>query len=147
MTVLFAALVACASATQQRRSSGPQSWAGAKDLRSALTVRSRQIDVDPEAMRQVGIDVQTFQPPRLVTAVNPVYPDTARRANAAGVVVLECVLGSDGRVGACKVTKSVHPDLDEAAIDSFVQNQYQPVLIGEVATAVVAKFEVNFRLK
>ena len=47
--------------------------------------------------------------------VDPRYPEVARAARVAGIVILEAVIGPDGRVTEVKVLRSV-PLLDAAAV-------------------------------
>ena len=54
------------------------------------------------------------KPPKLVTEVQPVYPEVARQARVEGLVILEATTDSYGRVVEAKVLRGV-PLLDQAA--------------------------------
>ncbi len=53
-------------------------------------------------------------PPTKIRNVRPVYPPDALAARVAGVVIIEAVIGEDGKVRAARVLRSI-PMLDPAA--------------------------------
>lgn len=90
----------------------------------------------------VGGDVQ---PPKKTKHVNPVYPPEAREARIQGVVILEAVIGRDGKVQSAKVLKSI-PELDAAAMDAVLQWEFEPTYIKGKAVAVRMTVTINFTL-
>jgi protein TonB len=74
-----------------------------------------------------------------------VYPPEAQAAGVSGVVILEVLIGGDGRVSNAKVLRSV-PLLDQAAIDSVLQWEYTPTLLNGVPVPVLMTVTVNFTL-
>jgi protein TonB len=48
------------------------------------------------------------------------------REKVQGEVVMECVVKADGTVGDKKVVKSLHPDLDQAALSAAEQWVFEP---------------------
>jgi TonB family protein len=64
--------------------------------------------------------------PKLVDKVNPVYPEDARKARVAGVVILEATVGADGTVTAVKPVRSEPMGLTEAALAAVRQWRYEP---------------------
>ena len=81
-----------------------------------------------------------------MTNVDPRYPPVAQAARVQGVVILEAVIGPDGRVTDVKVLRSV-PLLDEAAIEAVRQWTYTPTLLNGVAVPVIMTVTVNFQLR
>jgi protein TonB len=79
--------------------------------------------------------------PRLVDKVAPVYPDLARQARVGGIVILEAVVGTDGRVQSVRVLRG-QPLLDPAALEAVKQWRYQPLLLNGVPT----EFELTVTL-
>jgi TonB family protein len=69
----------------------------------------------------------SVKPPRLVKKVDPIYPDEAKAAHVQGVVILEVLIGRDGRVADTRVMRSI-PVLDQAAIAAVKQWTYEPPL-------------------
>ena len=85
-----------------------------------------------------------IQAPALVMRVEPTYPDVALMAKVGGLVILEAVVGSDGKVESVQVLRSVK-FLDQAAIDAVKQWQYSPLVLNGVPTPFVLTVTLNFR--
>jgi len=96
----------------------------------------------PRGPVRVGGDIQE---PKKIKHVNPAYPETAKRARAQGMVILECNISTEGRVTDVKVLRGV-PLLDQAAIDAVRQWVYTPTLLNGTPVPVVMTVTVNFRL-
>lgn len=74
------------------------------------------------------------------------YPDIARQARVQGAVILDCVIGPDGRVSDVNVLRSI-PLLDQAAIDAVKQWRYTPTRLNRVPVPVILTVTVNFTLQ
>jgi periplasmic protein TonB len=83
--------------------------------------------------------------PAKVHHVPPVYPRLAQDARVEGLVILEAVIGVDGRVQDVKVLRS-KPLLDQAAIDAVRHWRFTPTLLNGVPVPVVLTVTVNFEL-
>ena len=70
----------------------------------------------------------------------------ARAARVSGVVILETVIGPDGRVTDVKILRSV-PLLDDAALEAVRQWEYTPTLLNGVPVPVIMTVTVNFQLR
>jgi len=70
----------------------------------------------------------TIPVPKKKKYVKPVYPKAALDARIQGEVVLEVVIGLDGRVTDARILKSV-PQLDQAAMEATLLAVYEPVLV------------------
>ena len=77
--------------------------------------------------------------------VAPVYPLIAQSARVQGVVILEAVIGVDGKVVDAKVLRSI-PLLDQAALDAVRKWEYAPTLLNGAAVPVVMTVTVTFTL-
>ncbi|HVE81324.1 MAG TPA: TonB family protein, partial [Myxococcales bacterium] len=77
----------------------------------------------PKAPIRPGGEIQS---PALVKRVDPVYPEIAVAANLEGIVILEAVVGTDGRVESVSVLRGI-PLLDNAAKAAVMQWQYAPL--------------------
>ncbi|MCI0355228.1 MAG: TonB family protein [Acidobacteria bacterium] len=84
-------------------------------------------------------------PPRLLRRVEPVYPSIARMAGIQGTVVLDGVLGTDGRVRQIEV-KAGPVLLRRAAREAVEQWLYQPAHLNNQPVAVFFRIEVKFVL-
>lgn len=85
-------------------------------------------------------------PPKKIKDVRPEYPEDARAANIAGIVILEIRIEADGRVSHARVLRSI-PALDQAALDAVTQWEFQPALKDGTPTAIVMMVTVNFTRK
>ena len=89
---------------------------------------------------RVGSQILT---PRKVVDIPPVYPETARTAGIAGVVMLEVTIGADGSVTNARVLRSI-PQLDASAVEAVRQWRYEPTLINGTAVPVIIVVPVRF---
>ena len=96
----------------------------------------------PAGPIRVGGDVQ---PPQKTKNVAPVYPPIAQTAKIEGLVIIEAVIGTDGRVKDAKVLRSVNM-LDQAALDAVRLWEFTPTLLNGVPVEVIMNVTVNFTL-
>ena len=87
----------------------------------------------------------SIRPPTQISKVAPVYPLIAQSARVQGVVILEALIGADGRVRDAQVLRSI-PLLDQAALDAVRQWVYTPTLLNGVATPIIMTVTVTFTL-
>jgi protein TonB len=83
--------------------------------------------------------------PALIERVEPDYPLLAIRAQVQGVVILEAVVDSQGRVEDVRVLRSI-PLLDRAAIEAVRQWRYSPLLLNGKPERFVLTVTVSFSL-
>jgi periplasmic protein TonB len=83
--------------------------------------------------------------PKKIVDVPPVYPEIARRARIEGKVILDAVIGENGRVRDIRVLHS-EPLLDAAAMDAVRQWQFTPTLLNGQPVSVIMTVTVAFRL-
>ena len=84
-----------------------------------------------------------IKPPTKTKHVSPVYPPDALAAKVAGVVIIEAVIGEDGKVRDTRVLRSI-PMLDAAATEAVRQWEFTPTLLNGAAVPVVMTATVNF---
>ena len=84
--------------------------------------------------------------PDKVRHVPPVYPAIAQQARVEGVVIIEAIIGADGRVQQARVLRS-KPLLDEAALAAVRQWVFTPTLLNGVPVPVIMTVTVNFTLR
>ena len=97
----------------------------------------------PDGPRKVGGDIRT---PRKLRHVAPEYPAIARHAGIEGTVVIDAIIGEDGRVQQATIRES-KPLLDEAALRAVRQWEYTPTRLNGVPVAVIMTVELHFRLR
>jgi TonB family protein len=81
-----------------------------------------------------------------VRDVRPEYPDSARRDHAEGVVMVQVSLAAAGCVRAARVTRSVDPRLDWAAMIAVLQWRFSPVFLGGFSAAPRIDATIQFTL-
>ena len=97
----------------------------------------------PQKPLRVGGEIL---PPRKVHDVAPRYPAIAQQARVQGIVIIEAVIGADGRVQSARSLKPM-PLLEDAAIEAVRQWVFTPTKLNGVAVPVVMTVTVDFRLQ
>ncbi len=87
-----------------------------------------------------------IKPPKLLKMVEPVYPESARKAGVEGEVIIEARTDEAGRVVDARIVQSIPPDLDQAAVDAVKQWIYEPLLIDKKPRSVIFTVKVAFKL-
>ena len=83
---------------------------------------------------------------RLIQQIDPAYPPSASEARVDGTVLLEAVIGTDGRIDDLRVING-HVLLSPAAIDAVRQWTYEPYLVDGEPVPVKTVITVNFVLE
>jgi len=89
---------------------------------------------------------QGIRQPTKIRDAPPIYPVIAQSARVQGLVILEAVIGTDGRVKEARVLRSI-PLLDQAALDAVRQWVYTPTLLNGVPIPIVMTVTVTFTLR
>jgi protein TonB len=107
----------------------------------------QQIQVAPPSDDEpaFGTYVYAEELPEVITKVNPVYTEMAREANVDGTVMIQALVGKDGKVHDVRVVKSI-PLLDKAADDAVRQWIFKPALANNKPVAVWVGVPVRFSL-
>jgi TonB family protein len=105
----------------------------------AIAIRNKGFELPPEAVRVGG----SIAPPRRIKDVKPEYPAAALEARVAGVVIVEALIGAEGKVVKARVLRSI-PLLDQAALDAVKQWEWEPTMLNGAAVPVVITATVNF---
>jgi protein TonB len=99
------------------------------------------IEPRPQLVRVGG----TVREPKKIVHVAPIYPRIAQDAKIQGVVVLEAIIDTEGRIDRLRVLRSA-PLLDEAAIAAVKEWRYTPTQLNGVPVPVLMTITVHFRL-
>jgi TonB family protein len=97
----------------------------------------------PMPPQRIGGDVAQAN---LLTQVQAVYPPLAQAARVQDYVMLQAIIGKDGKVGNLTVLRG-HPLLNEAALQAVQQWQYRPTLLAGQPIEVITTVTVNFSLQ
>ncbi len=94
---------------------------------------------------KLGEYVYVEELPEAITKVPPEYPELARSANVDGTVMVQALVGKDGRVKDTKVVKSIAM-LDGPAVTAVRQWVFKPALSNNKPVAVWVAVPVRFTL-
>lgn len=98
-----------------------------------------------DELPKFGEYVYVEELPEAVTRVAPSYPDIAREAGVDGTVLVQALVGKDGKVKDVRVQKSI-PMLDASAIAAVKQWVFKPALSNNKPVAVWVAVPVKFSL-
>jgi protein TonB len=98
-----------------------------------------------DALPAYGEYVYVEELPEAITKISPEYPDIARQSNMEGTVIVQALVGKDGRVKDTKVVKSV-PVLDDSAVAAVKRWVFKPALSNNKPVAVWVAVPVKFSL-
>jgi TonB family protein len=92
---------------------------------------------------RVGGDVKA---PVVVSRVEPVYPEEAKKARISGIVILEVLVSAEGRITQTKLLKPLPYGLDAAAEAAVMQWTFRPGTLNGVPVEVLFNLIVNLRV-
>lgn len=108
------------------------------DLSSQITISGPEGPVRPDG---------NIKPLKRKKYVIPIYPSHAQSARISGTVVIEAVIGKNGKIRSARAIRSI-PMLDRAAIDAIKKWEYEPpTTIDGRPVEVLLTVTVNFVLK
>jgi TonB family protein len=119
-----------------------------EEAEKAAALALAQIKDDREYLAANGEPIRPGQGlpfPKLLRRVPAVYPPEAVSKGVSGMVVLEVVIGQDGRVSFARVIRH-HPVFDGAALDQARQDTYSPPLFNGRPVSVIMTTSINFQL-
>jgi TonB family protein len=117
---------------------------------SGIEFRDVRVERLPSAVEPFGQGAARgneagVMPPRAIRTAMPFYPKEPHDKWIQGVTSLELVVEPTGEAGDIRVVKSLHPDLDEAAVASARQWRFSPGTKAGQAIPVIVSMEVSFR--
>jgi len=100
----------------------------------------------PAGVSPVGAGVTA---PEVTYETKPAYPAAARKAGAHGVVEMEAVIESDGKVGEVKVLHAIDSKygLTEEAVKALKKWRFKPGKKDGVAVPVLVVVEMTFAVR
>lgn len=128
-------------------------------LRRQLDALSREIaalrGVASPSVATVAAGCQGAQPVRVggniavpmkLRDVKPAYPDAAMAQKIEGVVIVQALIGCDGKVADATILRGV-PELTDAALGAVRQWEYRPTLLSGAPVPVLMTVTVTFALR
>jgi protein TonB len=101
------------------------------------------LEARPANVKIAGQDVPV---PTRKKYVAPEYPAAAAAEGIRGIVIVEVLIGEDGRVESTRVTRSI-PGLDEAAMNAVKLWEYEPTKVAGKAVKVQLAQSITFALR
>ena len=111
---------------------------GAPPLPPAAAAATRNGEPDPNAY------TATDEAAEPVYTVRADYPDIARQAGVEGTVVVQALVGTDGRVRDTRVVRSI-PMLNGAALEAVRQWRFKPAATSGKPVAAWVSVPIAFR--
>ena len=87
----------------------------------------------------------SVHPPILIHDQNPDYPESLRKANLSGNVIVSLVVDQDGIPRNVEVAKGMGNEFDEKAVEAVQQYRFKPATRNGEPVPVNLKVEVDFR--
>jgi TonB family protein len=87
----------------------------------------------------------TMTPPKLVSHVDAIYPEAAKKSGIAGMVILELIINEDGSVSDVRVIKPLPLGLDQAAVEAVRQFRFEPATLAGKPIPVIFNITMNFK--
>jgi periplasmic protein TonB len=84
--------------------------------------------------------------PEIINYVKPKYSEFAREAGLEGTVMIDVLVGTDGRVKEARISRSVHSALDSEALVAARRAVFSPGKQREIPVEVWVTLPYNFTL-
>jgi len=88
----------------------------------------------------------SIKPPRQTKNVRPVYPVGAQYDRTGGAVILEVLIGPDGKVKDARVLRS-SPVFDKSAVEAVKKWEYEPTVVNGVPVSLTMAVTVSFSIR
>lgn len=85
--------------------------------------------------------------PKVTRQIHPKYTPTALRAKIQGEVVLQAIIGVDGRVEKSRVKEPLDPELDVEALRTLDTWQFEPGRLNDAPVRVLVEVVMAFRVR
>lgn len=85
--------------------------------------------------------------PQLLSRVNPIYSAGTRKEKIQGTSILEAVINKSGRIVQANILKSLHPQLDFAALEALRSWTFEPAKFEGEAVSVFYVLTINFKVE
>ncbi len=86
-------------------------------------------------------------PPEKVFGPTPLYTEEGRQSRTQGVVILEAIVDTEGKVDSVKVIKGLPNGLSESAVETARSWRYRPALLQGQPVAVFLNLTIRFSLQ
>lgn len=84
--------------------------------------------------------------PRVKKEIKALYPEEAKQARIDGSVVLDVIIGKEGKVQDVTLVRGPGHGLNESALNALKQFEFAPALQGATPVAVKIRYTYKFKL-
>jgi TonB family protein len=112
-------------------------------LVAAFLLVPRPVTSQDAPPKVAGVDVPA---PKRTKSVPPHYPPEAQALGMRGIVILELVVGPDGKVVSARVTRSV-PPFDDAALSAAREWEYEITKVEGKPVSVILTVPIEFKMR
>jgi TonB family protein len=99
----------------------------------------------PEILPEANEFVYVEEVPQMIVGPQPIYPEMAKEAQLEGQVIVNALIGKDGKVRSVQIVKSI-PMLDEAAKQAVMKTLWKPAFNNNRPVAVWVAVPIRFTL-
>jgi TonB family protein len=128
---------------------GDVATGGIESIAGVIGVEQMSVDAPPPVAPVTSGPLPiggNIKAPARTKYVPPQYPEIARSTRVEGVVIIEAIIGSNGKVEEARVLRS-KPFLDDAALAAVRAWEYTPTLLNDRPVPVIMTVTVQFSLK
>lgn len=101
---------------------------------------------EPQQNNNKPVWITTGQQPKVLTRIQPDYPELARIARLEGEVILEVVINEEGKIESIKVLNSSNNLFNDAAIKAVTQWRFEPGTINNRPVKAYYLLTIKFKL-
>lgn len=100
---------------------------------SNVEVQATDLDAHQQLLDEEEEEVRNLTERARAVGLPPAeFPANPQVADLTGMIMVRVLVGEDGRPLEAKVTQSLHPDLDAAAVTAAMAGTYKPAREGEI---------------
>jgi periplasmic protein TonB len=94
----------------------------------------------------VSLKAEGLVKPKVKRQTGPKYTQAAMKLGVQGVVTLQAIIGTDGKVEKVRVKTALYPELDQEAIETVKRWEFEPARLYLEPVRVMVEIEMEFRL-
>lgn len=96
-----------------------------------------------DELRQSG---KAVVPPKLISDIQPEFPEKLRKKKKAGTVVISFVVNEHGVPQQLQIKSTSDHGFDRVSLDAVRQWRFEPATVDGEPSAVITNTEITFRL-
>lgn len=116
------------------------------EIRKTDQLKKEKVEDERIAGAQNPYAIGATPPVDLSPGTKPPYTPEARAAGIEGLLVLELVVGDDGRVLQCRVVKGLGHGLDQSAVQTYYSKRFTPAYKEGKPITVKINVPIRFQL-